>query len=411
MVKGTVDAQCIHEALGTLESVPPLPPFSSETLAFCTGFSRRLRRSFRGSAEAQALAYWMRPSEITRLHEQFEALGTKRTMLVPRGTAFHIPPSNVDSIFVYSWMLSMLVGNKNILRVSSRINSAAETLIGLAQELLAEYPAIEARTLIVRYGRELEVTTAISRTCDVRLIWGGDTTIQTIRQSPLPVHAIECTFPDRFSFGVLNVASYLRSDTAARKILAERFYNDAYMFDQLACSSPKLIVWVGGTADEFDQASDVFFRELTEVVVERGYAVDPGGSIAKLEYSYRAMLDLDVASVKRIAPQITMLDLATFPTTANGFCGGGVFMRIHVDSLTDLLPRMRRWHQTVTYFGFEPDEMKAFARACNGAGGDRIVPIGEALTFNRYWDGFDLLQSLSRRVYVESVHERDSSKV
>lgn len=86
-------------------------------------------------------------------------------------------------------------------------------------------------------------------------------------------------------------------------------------------------------------------------------------------------------------------------------------MRIHVDSLTDLLPRMRRWHQTVTYFGFEPDEMKAFARACNGAGGDRIVPIGEALTFNRYWDGFDLLQSLSRRVYVESVHERDSSKV
>ena len=32
---------------------------------------------------------------------------------------------------------------------------------------------------------------------------------------------------------------------------------------------------------------------------------------------------------------------------------------------------------------------------------DRIVPMGKALTFNRYWDGYDLLAEMIRHVYVE----------
>jgi len=37
----------------------------------------------------------------------------------------------------------------------------------------------------------------------------------------------------------------------------------------------------------------------------------------------------------------------------------------------------------------------------NGRGIDRIVPLGKALTFNRYWDGYDLLAEMIRHVYVE----------
>ncbi len=31
---------------------------------------------------------------------------------------------------------------------------------------------------------------------------------------------------------------------------------------------------------------------------------------------------------------------------------------------------------------------------------DRIVPVGQALEFSRYWDGYDLLEEMSRRVYL-----------
>jgi hypothetical protein len=54
----------------------------------------------------------------------------------------------------------------------------------------------------------------------------------------------------------------------------------------------------------------------------------------------------------------------------------------------------------MTVSGFAGDELARFVRAVNGRGIDRIVPFGEALTFGRFWDGYDLLQELTRRVHA-----------
>ena len=37
-------------------------------------------------------------------------------LLLSRGVVFHIAPKNVDTIFVYSFVLSLLCANKNIIR-------------------------------------------------------------------------------------------------------------------------------------------------------------------------------------------------------------------------------------------------------------------------------------------------------
>jgi len=36
----------------------------------------------------------------------------------------------------------------------------------------------------------------------------------------------------------------------------------------------------------------------------------------------------------------------------------------------------------------------------NGRALDRIVPIGQALQFGRFWDGNDLLQAFCRQVFI-----------
>jgi hypothetical protein len=54
----------------------------------------------------------------------------------------------------------------------------------------------------------------------------------------------------------------------------------------------------------------------------------------------------------------------------------------------------------MTISGFDGAEVAGFVRAVNGRGIDRIVPFGEALTFGRFWDGYDLLAELTRRVYA-----------
>jgi hypothetical protein len=50
--------------------------------------------------------------------------------------------------------------------------------------------------------------------------------------------------------------------------------------------------------------------------------------------------------------------------------------------------------------GFSREELDAFARALNGHGIDRMVPLGSALRFSHVWNGYDLLEGLTRTVAV-----------
>ena len=159
---------------------------------------------------------------------------------MPRGLVFHLPPSNVDTIFIYSWLLSALAGNANIVRMSERATGAALAVCRLFNQIAKDAdPLIAHTTAILRYGHEREITAAISALSDVRVIWGGDATVNTIRTIPLPPHATELTFPDRYSLSVLDAAQYCELDQAERQSLATQFYNDMYWFDQMACSSPQ----------------------------------------------------------------------------------------------------------------------------------------------------------------------------
>jgi hypothetical protein len=61
-----------------------------------------------------------------------------------------------------------------------------------------------------------------------------------------------------------------------------------------------------------------------------------------------------------------------------------------------------RKDQTITAFGWHSQELREFVRAILGRGVDRVVPIGQALQFNRYWDGYDLFTEFTRTIYVSS---------
>ncbi|RKJ31832.1 acyl-CoA reductase, partial [Butyricicoccus sp. 1XD8-22] len=101
-----------------------------------------------------------------------------------RGTVFHIAPSNVDTIFAYSWMLSLLAGNRNIIRISSK-EQPNELLDTIIKELShPQFENISRRTIICTYGYEEKATEILSSNCHTRVIWGGDITVQNIRRIP-----------------------------------------------------------------------------------------------------------------------------------------------------------------------------------------------------------------------------------
>ena len=56
--------------------------------------------------------------------------------------------------------------------------------------------------------------------------------------------------------------------------------------------------------------------------------------------------------------------------------------------------------QTLSYFGFTKTEMNSMIQEIGSDGIDRIVPIGQALNFDTFWDGYDLIRTLTRTVVV-----------
>ena len=115
----------------------------------------------------------------------------------------------------------------------------------------------------------------------------------------------------------------------------------------------------------------------------------------------RAILDQPVVSARRLDNQLTVAQLENIRHLDRDHCGGGFLFQYYAEGIEVLAQVVARKDQTLTYFGFEPAEMAALAQLLNGRGIDRIVPMGKALTFNRYWDGYDLMAEMIRHVYVE----------
>lgn len=95
-------------------------PFDPQLTALVSTFSERLLATpdVRRTPELVALGFWTRHAALERLRADFTKLSDGESVLVPRGVVLHFPPANVDTMFVYSAVLSLLTGNKNIVRLS-----------------------------------------------------------------------------------------------------------------------------------------------------------------------------------------------------------------------------------------------------------------------------------------------------
>ena len=83
--------------------------------------------------------------------------------------------------------------------------------------------------------------------------------------------------------------------------------------------------------------------------------------------------------------------------------GGGLFLETTIESLEELVPVLGRKDQTLATFGFSDDELRRLVGKLNGRAIDRVVPIGQALQFGRFWDGLDLLLEFCRQIHLNNA--------
>ena len=247
-----------------VQTAPVLEPFSKDAMACCSALSRALLRDpqARRYPDLMALGFWLREAQLSALQAEFRAFETPVHRLFPRGTIFQIAPANVDTLFAYMWSLALLTGNRSIVRLSSRSSPQAELLLDTIGRILAGYARVAEGNRFVRYVHDAGLTAQFSLACDLRVVWGGDETVNTVRRLPLPPHARDLVFPDRYSFCAVKAAAYLATNTAGRDRVAHDFCNDVLWFDQMACSSPRTVLWCGEECD-CESAADDFLHRAT----------------------------------------------------------------------------------------------------------------------------------------------------
>ena len=381
------------ELLSNMETVAVKAPFSDEILTFFNALSKKMLSipEARQYPDVITLAFWLRRSHFLKEKELFE---TEGGLCMGRGTVFHIAPSNVPVNYFYSFATGLICGNANIVRLPSKDFPQVMIINQAVKEVLEEFKTLKDYICFIRYGHEQEINDVLSAVSDVRVIWGGDATVKEVRNSALRPRGTEVVFADRYSLCVVDADKYL--DIEDKKQVASDFYNDTYLTDQNACTSPRIVIWTG---KQRESAKELFWDELHNLA-EQKYTYQDIQGVNKLDSLY--CLGAENEDVHLIEGKDNLLVRVRVESLKKELLknmeNSGYFLEYDSDDLMELTDLCEQKCQTISYIG-ETKELRKLAES-GVRGIDRIVPVGKTMDFSFVWDGYDLLERLTRRISI-----------
>lgn len=321
--------------------------------------------------------------------DRFVHVGARKSLrLQPRGLAVHWVAGNVPLLGMFSWVVSALAGNSNVVRLSGR---QADVMSPILDRLNVQSPAGRAlaeSTAVVRFPRDdLDAQRTMSQLADVRIAWGGEEAVQTVRGLPARWDVEDIILGPRVSYAVVDPAAAGGRDIS-------RLVTDIVFFDQLACSSPQRL-YVRGQIGEprFEQ----FLRDLAGEFARqtRRYPRHP------LDHAETYQITLDRTRVLLAGGRVdrdrgTQWTLATVAEPLSGVVCANRFLQIvpfqEVATTITALP-----HNIQTIVTLLPqNDMQEFTEAASRLGVCRFPRPGEGNHFEDPWDGIALLSRLVR---------------
>jgi hypothetical protein len=385
-----------------LADQPRRAPFEAAAVELISALSSRILLSpiARRHPELAAAAHWFRRANVKSIGERYSS-SAESSQLRARGLVFTIAPANVEVLFIYLWLLSLLAGNASVVRLSQKPSPVREIFLAVVRELTAAaaFRSVLEDSWLITYGHDDVITARISAACDARLVWGGDATISHVRSISLNPVAVEAAYADRFSLAALSAEQISVEGDASLRDITRRFANDTLWFAQQACSSPRAVFWVG-EAGAITLARRRFWPLYHQ-------------SVAMFENAPAAVMsrvtDLFMLAGRGALDRIDG-SLAAFPARALGrgrladlreiHSGHGLFVEYVAPSLQDVAGWLDGKDQTLVTHGFCRSEIGRFVQSLPNRAIDRIVAPGDASNFSVVWDGSDLLELLTRKVYV-----------
>lgn len=393
--------------LGNIDSLyeikpSSLPIFSKVAKEFLSELSKELfnTENLREYPDIASFAFWCRKSNLESISKNY----CKCQNTVGRGLIFHITPTNVPVNFAFSFAFGLLSGSSNIVRIPSKNFPQVEIIINLISKILnqKEFFKLSRTNKFITYERNSEITELISKIVNARLIWGGDETIKSIKKLFSSPRCIDLCFSDRYSFCILNADSFLDLKNKEKNLLIKNFYNDTFVLNQNACSSPHLIIWEGNL-EKCNKAKTIFWQGVISTI-HKGKLIEQSEIMDKFRHlcitSIEFQNDMDINWENNMIYRINIENLTD--SIYRYKFRSGFFFEYSTNNLDDIWKIVNERYQTCTYFGVDPVRLYNYILKFDVLGIDRIVPVGKALDMGHIWDGFDIVKILSRKIILDN---------
>lgn len=375
-------------------------PFDEKLFEFVENLSKSLVRDARAKEfpNLLALAFWCRnlkKDDFDNIFFQGNLTMESRIdnyIVQPIGKVLHICPSNVPVMAFFSWIYSFLAGNYNMVKIPSRDFEELKILYQHFRKL-----GIPNTKVFQCSHEELE---EFSREADCRMIWGGDATIEAVRMFPSKPTCKDLCFSDKVSYSVMKANLYIRAGEEERRNYCERFVTDVYSFGQMACSSPRKIFWIGPASEkELWEAKKHFYETVSQIATER-HLIDMSAKVTKDIFVYEdAMKEKKDYLCKTYGSALTVI--CDDEASMESHCGMGLVYEKFCPSLKDMVKEIdTKKVQTISFIGLVPNEIERLINQEDLGTLSRFVVMGSAVSFGRYWDGFDIPREVVRFISI-----------
>ena len=384
----------------SIESPAVLGLFDEEVIEYLGSISKSLMSDprLREFPDVSAFAFWIRQANLASKGKSYPEDELRKGL----GLAVHISPSNVPINFAFSWAFSLLAGNSNIVRVPTANFGQIEVILDAISSVNEKknFSQVSSMSAFVRYERSLITTEKLFAKAHARIIWGGDKVVGELGALNSRVGSRLITFPDKYSFSVISSKAIVCLDEVDLKILAHNFLNDAYLFDQNACSSPRSVIWIG-EPQEVVNAARIFWSAVSKETSTK-YRLEPANLVKKLATACELVVnDSSVGEIKIESPEIYRFPNSTaYDRNSLADSRYGIFPESRFSTLGEIGSVIHETCQTITYFGFSQLDFRDFFEKFSLIGVDRVVPIGQGLNMDSIWDGINIPIALSRVIDI-----------
>ena len=310
--------------------------------------------------------------------------------MIPRGVACHWVAGNVPLLGVFSWALSAVVGNVNVVRVSTRADDLLSPMLELLSRVSPVGFSLSADTLVLRFPRDDDAShRAMSAVADVRIAWGGREAVESVLGLPARWDAETVILGPRMSLAVID------PDLVTDRVLS-RLATDVAYFDQQACSSPQWVfVRRTGPPSAFDRFVNRFTEAFSAQAITLGRHTLDCGETYQIELD-RARVLLEGGQLHRDGETRWTVAVLDAPN-ARVACANRFVQVIPYEDVSEVVKWIPENVQTAVTL-LPEDEAGRFTAAAALQGVCRFPRPGEGNHFENPWDGIALISRLTRWV-------------